>query len=271
MSVPCGQCIGCRLERSRQWAVRCMHEAQMYDANAFITLTYSEANLPVQGSLVKWHFQTFMKRLRSRLVGTRVRYFHCGEYGDQFDRPHYHACIFGYDFPDKIFWKESNGERLYRSEFLSDVWDRGFCSIGELNFLSAAYVARYCIKKVNGTTAEDHYVRLDERTGELHIVEPEYATMSTNPGIGADWFDHFQGDIFPRDEVICRGHPAKVPRYYDVLYERKDPLDFVRVKRERVLSALSRSADSTPERLADRQKVKLVQIGNLKRGFENGV
>ena len=63
----CGQCIGCRIERSRQWAIRCVHEAQLYEANCFITLTYAPEHLPKNGSLVLEHFQKFMKRLRKRV------------------------------------------------------------------------------------------------------------------------------------------------------------------------------------------------------------
>ena len=51
IKIPCGQCIGCKLERSRQWGVRCMHEAQMHKQNCFITLTYNEENTPERGNL----------------------------------------------------------------------------------------------------------------------------------------------------------------------------------------------------------------------------
>jgi hypothetical protein len=97
LKLPCGRCIGCRLERSRQWAVRCVHEASLHEKNCFITLTYSPENLPKDGSLDVSHFQKFMKRFRKRF-GPGIRFFHCGEYGESLSRPHYHACIFGFDF-----------------------------------------------------------------------------------------------------------------------------------------------------------------------------
>ena len=129
LSLPCGKCMGCRLERSRQWAMRCMHEAQMHEDNCFITLTYRPDDLPKDGSLNKKHFQDFMKRFRHRYSDTKIRYYMCGEYGEDFGRPHYHACIFGFDFPDKVHWKTFNGCKLFTSEILEDLWSFGFCTV----------------------------------------------------------------------------------------------------------------------------------------------
>ncbi len=267
--VSCGQCIGCRLERSRQWGIRISHEAQLHDDNSFITLTYSPECMPQGGTLVKSHFQDFMKRLRARLSPKLIRFFHCGEYGDKFSRPHYHACVFGFDFPDKSFFSEANGIRLYTSAFLGDVWDRGFCTVGDLTFQSACYVARYCLKKVNGERAFDHYWTVDEISGEASPVLPEYCTMSRRPGIGAGWFERFGSDVFPRDEVITNGFRSQPPRFYDGLFEIQDPSDFERVKRDRVLRSRRRKGDSTPARLAVRERVKLAQVSFLKRGLED--
>ncbi len=261
--VSCGQCIGCRLERSRQWAIRIMHEAQLYEANSFITLTYRPEDVPQGGTLVKSHFQDFMKRLRRRLDPIRVKYFHCGEYGEELNRPHYHACLFGYEFPDKVFYKQAGEERLFISEFLADVWGHGFCTVGDVSFRSAGYVARYCLKKMTGPLADDHYWRSDEITGECFQVLPEYCTMSK--GIGSKWFDRFGSDVFPRDEVVVNGFPSKPPRFYDGLYEVQNPSDFERVKRERILAARGRAADCTPERLEVREIVKKAQVGFLHR------
>ena len=165
--LPCGQCVGCRLERSRQWAIRCMHEAQMHEDNCFITLTFNPESLDDRSnpwSLDVRDFQLFMKRLRKK-YGAGIRFYHCGEYGELNKRPHYHACIFGFDFPDKRLWKVTNsGHRLYISESLDELWPFGFCTIGNVTFESAAYVARYIMKKVNGDAAADHYEWIDEDT-----------------------------------------------------------------------------------------------------------
>ena len=166
VTVPCGQCIGCRLERSRQWAIRCSHEAQMHEKNCFITLTFSDEHLPEDRSVDVRHFQLFMKRLRKR-YGDGIRFFHCGEYGDHFGRPHYHACIFNHDFEDKKIWKQSgSGEIIYRSASLEELWPYGYSSVGEVTFESAAYVARYITKKVTGDPAQEHYEYIDPKSGK---------------------------------------------------------------------------------------------------------
>lgn len=231
--LPCGQCIGCRLERSRQWAVRCMHEADMHDANCFITLTYDEAHLPMGGSLVLEDWQGFMKRLRKK-VGFPLRFFHAGEYGERQGRPHYHALLFGYDFPDKVFLREENGCKLFSSPSLIETWGKGLAVIGALTFESAAYVARYCLKKVTGDASEEAYT--DCVTGVMR--RPEYCTMSRRPGIGHGWFKEFRRDVFPSDEVIVRGKSCKPPRYYEKLLDKVDPEGLESVKMEREAEAV---------------------------------
>ncbi len=136
--VACGQCLGCRLDKSREWAARIIHEAAMWDDNIFVTLTYDDEHLPRDGSLNKEHFQKFVKRLRKKFKGRVIRYYHCGEYGDELDRPHYHACFFNLDFPDKELFKETDGNFLFYSETLEKLWGNGFCTIGELTFQSSA-------------------------------------------------------------------------------------------------------------------------------------
>ncbi|MEO5355656.1 MAG: hypothetical protein H7835_21005, partial [Magnetococcus sp. XQGC-1] len=103
-----GQCVGCRLERSRQWAIRVMHEASQHEHNCFITLTYNDDNLPANGSLNYRHFQNFMKRLRKYYVEFTVRFYMCGEYGENFARPHYHACIFAIMFMLRCLMHNTN-------------------------------------------------------------------------------------------------------------------------------------------------------------------
>lgn len=256
LKLPCGQCVGCRLERSRQWAVRCVHEAQMHDRNCFITLTFRDADLPPGGSLDVRHWQLFAKRMR-KTVGS-FRFFHCGEYGSLHMRPHYHAIIFGYDFPDRVLFKESpSGHSIFTSRILEGLWPYGFSSIGDVTFESAAYVARYVMKKVTGDASEEHYAGR----------KPEYTTMSRRPGIGAGWFDKFKSDVFPSDEVILKGKRFKPPRYYDRLFEIDDPDGFERIKAARVRAASTDAAvfHNSGDRLRVREKVKLAQISQLKR------
>lgn len=157
LQVPCGQCVGCRLERSRQWAVRCVHESQLHKENCFITLTYASEHLPPDSSLHYRDFQLFMKRLRKKFTGKKIRFYMCGEYGENFGRPHFHACLFGHNFDDLKLWKTQNNIPLYRSKILEELWPFGHSSVGSVTFESAAYVARYIMKKVTGEAAELHY------------------------------------------------------------------------------------------------------------------
>lgn len=238
IDLPCGQCIGCRLERSRQWAVRMMHEASLHQDNCFLTLTYDPQHLPGDLSLDKRHFQLFMKRFRKRCG--KVRFFHCGEYGESSGRPHYHAIFFGFDFPDKEVYTERNGVRLYSSALLDELWGLGVCRIGAVSFESCAYVARYVMKKVTGDSAESFYSRVS-LSGSVYSVLPEYCTMSRRPGIARQWFEEYGSEAYPSDEVISRGFPSRPPRYYDNLLEASEPEVFSVVKRKRVATAKERS------------------------------
>lgn len=148
--VACGRCSGCRLERSRQWAIRCMHESSLHEFNSFITLTYAPKHLPPGGTLVLKHWQQFMYRLRKK-YGKGIRFFHCGEYGEKLGRPHYHAILFGLDFADKTKWKMRRGYQTWRSKSLEKLWPFGHSEIGSVTFESAAYVARYILKKKQET------------------------------------------------------------------------------------------------------------------------
>ncbi len=249
MTVPCGRCVGCKLERSRQWAVRCMHEASLHADTSFITLTYDDEHVPRFGSLLMDDWQKFFKRLRRR-VG-KVRFFGCGEYGEQFGRPHYHACLFGLDFPDKVLWTTRGVHDVFRSDLLESVWTYGQSEIGSLTFESAAYVARYCVKKITGKMAEAHYQCVDPETGEMGSRLPEFATMSRRPGIGAGWFDLYSDEVYPSDEVIVNGKAAKPPRFYDRLLESLAPEVAVGVRAERRRGR--NREDETPARLQVRE------------------
>jgi len=275
LKLPCGQCVGCRLERSRQWAVRCMHEASLYERNCFITLTYDDAHSPDDGGLVQADFQKFMKRLRKDANRSGIRYFHCGEYGDRYGRPHYHACLFDYDFDDKVHFRTTpRGDVLYRSPVLERLWPYGHSMIGSVTFESAAYVARYVMKKVTGKAADEHYV--DKSTGVLR--EPEYVTMSRGSksigtgGIGKGWFQKYKLDINPRDYAVVRGVKQRPPRYYDGLYELEAPDEYARLKSARVARAHRIDPDGSGEfsdtRLAVKCRVKQAQLRSLSRSLE---
>ncbi len=268
LSLPCGQCVGCRLERSRQWAIRCMHEAQMHTQNCFITLTYDDAHLPSDRSLHYRDFQLFIKRLRKRYPGRRIRYYMAGEYGENFGRPHWHACIFGLDFDDKKLWKRTSANSLlYRSENLELLWPFGYSSIGEVTFESAAYVARYIMKKVTGKNAAEHYQEIDPDTGEITNRTPEFTKMSLKPGIGYEWYKQYTSDVYPHDYVVVRGKKVKPPKYYDKKYKIDNPYEFDELLYIREKSAKLNYADNTPERLLVKEQVTKAKLQKLKRNL----
>lgn len=254
IQLPCGQCIACRLARSREWAVRCTHEAQLYDDNCFLTLTYNDANLPADGSLRRDDLTKFFKRLRKRYPHS-IRYFACGEYGEKFQRPHYHAILFNHDFQDKKLFKTGKFP-LYVSESLMELWPFGHSIVAGFSFESAAYTARYCVKKVTGKNADQHYAGRS----------PEFSAMSRRPGIGYDFFIKYYDDIVNHDRVVSRGgHSSKPPRYYDKLLAGCD-IELLEANKEK------RKADITvldPWRLADLDKYNILKFKNMIRKYEN--
>lgn len=252
IKIPCGRCIGCRLERSRQWASRIMCESQIHEKNSFLTLTYAENPI----SLVKRDCQLFLKRLRKKL-DNEIRFYLCGEYGEQTHRPHYHCCLFGEDFSfDRIEFRRTPSGILYYSQFLTDTWALGHTLIGNLDFESASYVARYCTKKITGPSAESHYAGR----------EPEFALMSRRPGIGAPWLEKFSADVYPSDELIIRGRPTRPPRFFDQKFSGADPEGFAIIKSNRVKPdgegdmRLARRQEYTERTFASKSAIKEVQL-----------
>lgn len=265
LSLPCGQCIGCRLEKSRQWAVRCMHEASLHERNCFATLTYNDENLPYRGMLEYPAFQKFMKRLRWD-AKVPVRFYMCGEYGPENWRPHYHACLFGYDFPDKRYWRTSDsGEKMYRSAILERLWPFGHCELGAVTFESAAYVARYCVQKVTGHNAKAHYARRDE-VGEFELPA-EFNHMSLKPGIGAGWYEKYKDRTYTFDSVVVNGKECKPPKYYDRLFTRENPEEMEDLKFLREQDARERFEDNTQERLVVKEIVTRSRVSQLYRSL----
>lgn len=264
LMIPCGRCMGCRLERSRQWAVRIMHEASLYADNCFVTLTFDDEHLAKMcpgGTLVRKHCQDFLKRLRRRF-DSPIRTYYCGEYGDLLQRPHYHFCLFNCDFGDKKLHSVRNGFNYYVSELLSELWPFGHSLVTDLTFESAAYVARYCTKKVTGDEAADHY------KGRL----PEFGQASLKPGIGSGWLDRFgRSDVWSYDEVVVRGAKCKPPRYYDKRLERIDPGAYEEMKRSREENASERESDNTHARLLVKEKCHKARVKDLIRPLEVSV
>lgn len=255
LKIPCGKCIGCKLEHSRQWAVRCMHEKRMHSRSAFLTLTYDPANLPPGGTLVKRDLQLFMKRYR-KIAGTGVRFFACGEYGEKSGRPHYHVLLLNTDFDDRKPVSSGSEYTLYTSKILSSLWTVGSHVIGNVDFNSAAYVARYCTKKITGPAAAAHY------KGR----EPEFLVMSRRPGIGTAYLDKFKSEMYTHDNVIVNGMPSSLPRFYDTKYALLSDtcearLAVLKIARRRKISRV----DTGTTRLRVREVVTLAKLAQKGR------
>lgn len=256
VTVPCGQCLACRLTWAGDWAARCEKEAKLHEENCFITLTYGDEHLPIGGttrsSLSKRDWQLFMKRLRKE-YGDGIRFFATGEYGDQNQRAHYHALLFGHDFPDKQLWKSRGSTRLFLSASLDRLWGLGFTSVGAVTFQSAAYVARYVVKKLKAENAE-----YADRT-------PPFVLMSRRPGIGAGWYERFHGDVYPEGTIIVgEGKRRRAPRYFDEKFRKQDPEAYRLMRAARRRRALEHGEDS-PRRLAQKNEVLIAQTNQLQR------
>jgi len=263
IELPCGQCIGCRMRRASDWSLRCMHEASLHEENCFITLTYARDCLPPEGSLEHGDVQKFMKRLRKKRG--KVRFYMCGEYGPLNDRPHYHACLFGLDFHDRVpKGKSESGEIYYDSKELSDLWGHGMVSVQDLNAQTASYTARYIMKKALGETKTSAYATIDE-DGVIKERKPEYAAMSLKPGIGALWYEKYMRDVYPHDFVIQDGVKRNPPKYYDKLFKRSGDMRLDNVEFARQKRAMSARPDNTDERRVVREKVHNAKVRSLKR------
>lgn len=228
----------------------------MHEQSCFVTLTYDDRHLPVNGSLHYPDVQKFFRRLRKAFPGVKVRYYVVGEYGGETDRPHYHALLFGIRFADLVVHSQSgSGHTLFLSEQLRKLWPLGNHLIGEVTPQSAAYCAGYCTKKITGEHADLHYRRVDPSSGELVKIVPEFSRMSLKPAIGLEWFKKYSRELHVHDGAVIEGQMVKVPRYYDKKTEAQDGETWESLSYKRYLKSLEVRADNTPERLAVREKV----------------
>lgn len=260
--VPCGQCLGCRLDKANDWAIRCVHEAKLHLHNCFITLTYNDDCLPADHSLHRDHLQLFFKRLRRYLDyhdHSKIRFLYCGEYGSLNSRPHYHILCFGW-FPDDVRKISSltSGYNLFRSPTLEKLWPYGFNTVGAVTFESARYVAKYSLKKQTGKNSIMY--------SSLGIV-PEFVGCSLKPGIGGDYFTRYSDDIFTLGFVTINGAKYKIPRYYQTLFERINPVWYNIYKQNKIENAKALSIDS--KRLFAREKILKHRQEQFERDIDN--
>lgn len=282
ITIRCGNCIGCMIDDSRDWAARSMHESKLHTHNSFLTLTLKNW----QTNLDHTQFQLFIKRLReaalqgevgnSTILHQRhtgdgrheqraiVRYHMCGEYGPLNGRPHYHANMFGINFADRKVWKKTPaGYQLYKSETLDKIWSLGQASIGTLTPETAGYTARYNMKKAGEKNKNWNIINPD--TGEIIIRSPEYQKMSRNPGIGKNWIKQFKTDVYPRGTILINSKETTTPRFYDEYYRTLDEGAYERLKLQRQHEQGKRPVDITRGRLNAEETVTRAKLAFLKR------
>lgn len=249
IGLPCGKCIGCRLDYSRTWADRMLAEASLYKSNYFLTLTYNDKYLPPKRdgspihSLDKSHAQKFMKRLRKALPDKKIRFFCAGEYGSANNsmRPHLHLILFNCELNDIKFLRENSLKQPYFvSETISKCWSDpdtkesyGFHILAQVNWDTCAYVARYVVKKQKGQGSSVY---------EKYNFAPEFSTMSRKPGIGHDYLVNHMEELYAYGHVnIPTKDGAKCIRpckYYDTLFDIEYPEVMREIKKDRQEAAI---------------------------------
>jgi hypothetical protein len=199
-----------------------------------------------------------MKRLRKKFKSNKnnpIRFYMCGEYGEERLRPHFHACLFNCWFNDQVYFKKSvKGSKIYTSETLSKLWPHGYSTTTPLTYETAAYAARYVMKKINGRHSKKDYELIDPETGEVSYREKEFCHMSLKPGIGSTWYDKYKTEVFPSDKVVVKGLAISPPKYYTRKLKEHNPELYEQVQYKRELRAIGQAVDKTDERLMVREK-----------------
>lgn len=244
LDIPCGQCVGCRLDYAKDWTTRMMCESLYHDKTMFLTLTYDDINVPHSCyeemdtgeikdilTLCPDDFVKFMKRLRYYYTKNEIRFYMCGEYGSKTLRPHYHAIVFGLDLDDLKPLKQSGtGNQLFESELLNKAWKKGFINVAPATYETMSYTARYIMKKRKGKDSAEY--------DQFNIV-PEYVNMSRMPGIGFQYYQDNKEKIYKNDEIILvNGKTVKPPKYFDKLLEQEDEEKYRQIIDKRMENAI---------------------------------
>lgn len=242
LQIPCGWCMGCRVDKKQDWANRLVHESKMHPHSWFVTCTYDDEHLPADGSLSKTDLQLFHKRLRNNLGA--FRFYAVGEYGERSGRAHYHGAYFGLNLPPdlRLYKRNKEGHSLFVSKTLSEIWGKGHVVVAVLNSTTASYVTDYVTKKMVGELAPSFYQRVHPVTGAIYQIQPEFSLMSRRPGIGLYWYDKFSSDAFPSDFIVINGKKVSVPKYYRLKLKADNPALYDKLQRLRVKRAADRLA-----------------------------
>lgn len=286
--IPCGHCWACDLTYSAQWATRIMCEVERSEHNYFITLTYDDKNLPIaealqygdeifendgtwSGTLQEKDVRTFINSLRKYLERkynhTGLKYFYCGEYGTQTLRPHYHMILMNCPLDISQFYDshvDGNFKAHWKSHELEKYWKLGIHDIAEVEWSSAAYVARYCMKKLQKKISKHDMCKI----GKI----PEFVRMSRRPGIGTTFYEENKEKIYANDEMIMRTVKGNIgsikpPKVWDRKLEKTNPILYEQIKESR--RKAKERADILKKQISDYTDREVLQL-NKERILQKG-
>lgn len=303
--LPCGRCVGCLLRRSLEWSCRvCAEQFTRHHFHnspfaSFLTLTYNNQNLPEDHSIRVEEVQGFMKRLREfydRVYGIQnLKFFACGEYGENFHRPHYHIVILGTDFceperlkqqhttdahlqldrldsidPDLTRAPIKRGPQLYETRALNKLWKKGYIVAGTCTAQSVAYTARYSTKKllVQYKKVDRNTIEI-ERDGQNKKVRSEFIRMSK--GFGEEYLDRYYPEIYENNRVSFGNDKFIIPRYFDKKMQSKHPEDWLKIAnaRQEYLESEAFLKEQDPDRLRQKEEIKMLNLKfKLLRSYE---
>lgn len=236
--LPCGKCIECRLKYAKEWAIRCVHEAQMHPKNIFLTLTYSNENL-VSDKLIYSDFQKFVKKLR-KLQNEPIGIFVTGEYGEKTKRPHYHAIIFNYAPNDSVLkYTNERGDKVFESKTLANLWGLGIAEFGSVTLESAGYCARYSAKKLVHGNDDEH---------DFHPISKK----SSKHAIGKKWIEKYYPDVFNYGQIVLSdGSTSTIPRYYEKWYQKNHPQLYQKYIQTTKLEKIEKASKKTDQEIKE--------------------
>lgn len=280
--IPCGQCIGCRLDYSRNWANRGSLETKEHLENFWITLTYDDEHLPkveemitsddfvfTETDEIEWkgclfpkdlkNFIDYLRKIVKKETGhTGIRFIASGEYGERGRRPHFHIILFNCPLPvesfyeSRIDWKK---DTYWKSDIIDKAWGKGIAEVGEVNWETIAYTCRYITKKINGKDSEYVYAA----KGQIK----EFLRTSRMPGIARNYYEDNKIEIYKQDKIPIIEKKGlrweKPPKYFDRLMETENPELMEEVKENRkkaMLNALEIKAQTTSLNIWDQLQVE---------------
>lgn len=219
MSVPCGKCDACLSNKRKEWYVRCWYELKEAQNAWFVTLTYDDEHLVWSDgipTLSKVDVQLFIKRLRKSL-GTKLKYYAVGEYGEHFERPHYHILFFNL-LNDLAATQKLLEEAWKVKSPTGEKVPIGLIHVGVVEPASINYCLKYIIQ---------------DYKDDLNREKP-FSLMSKRPPIGSYYFE---------SEKLVKWHKNDINRSFCMIEGVKYPMP--RIYREKIYDGGERQFQTT--------------------------